>query len=30
MAEYIIKLKKPPKTLIQDLNVFDNTIPLVR
>ena len=24
MAEYIIKLKKPPKTLIQDLNVFDN------
>ncbi|CAD8166506.1 unnamed protein product [Paramecium pentaurelia] len=30
MAEYILQLKKPPNTLIQKLNVFDNTIPLVR
>ncbi|CAD8082294.1 unnamed protein product [Paramecium primaurelia] len=30
MAEYILQLKKPPNTLIQDLNVFDDTIPLVR
>ncbi|CAD8115791.1 unnamed protein product [Paramecium sonneborni] len=30
MAEYILQLKKPPYTLIQELNVFDDTIPLVR
>ncbi|CAD8112676.1 unnamed protein product [Paramecium sonneborni] len=30
MAEYILQLKKPPNTLIQELSVFDDTIPLVR